>query len=407
MNIFKKLFLGIVLSIAFTGVATASASTDTVLPQTPLNLYFFWGDGCPHCAKEEIFLKELEGKYPEISIERYEIYKHPENIDLLKKVAAALNVKAGGIPFTVIGDKEFIGFSEEATPKELENRVKECLENICPNTTGQIIKNASSSNDDSSEKPSDTGKVSTINIPVLGEIDPLTFSLPVLTIVIGILDGFNPCAMWTLLFLISMLLGMKNKRRMWTLGSAFIIASAFVYFLFMAAWLNLILFLGFIIWIRIGIGAVALLGGGYSLKEYFTNKDAVCKVGNNEERKKTFEKIKTIIHEHSYLLALGGIILLAFAVNLVELICSAGFPAVYTQVLTLNDLPKWQYYSYPLLYIFFFMIDDLFVFFIAMITLKVAGATTKYTRASRLIGGILMVAIGLLLIFKPEILMFG
>ena len=88
----------------------------------------------------------------------------------------------------------------------------------------------------------------------------------------GALDGFNPCAMWTLLFLISLLLEIENRKRMWILGTAFIVASASVYFLFMSAWLNLILFLGFVIWIRMFIGIMALLGGGYSLKEFIDGR---------------------------------------------------------------------------------------------------------------------------------------
>ena len=102
-----------------------------------------------------------------------------------------------------------------------------------------------------------------------------------------------------------------------------------------------------------------------------------------------------------------GIILLAVAVNLIELVCSAGLPAIYTQILSLATLDRWQYYLYLLLYILIFMLDDLIVFFIAMITLKAVGIENKYVRFSRLIGGILITIIGLLLLFKPEILMFG
>ena len=223
----------------------------------------------------------------------------------------------------------------------------------------------------------------------------------------GLLDGFNPCALWTLFFLISLLLGMNDRKRMWTLGVAFIVASASVYFIFMSAWLNLVLFLGIIIWVRLFIALLALFGGGYSIREFFINKTNVCKVTGNEKRQKVFEKLRNIVKQNNLWIALGGIVLLAFLVNLVELICSAGLPAVFTQVLAMNNLSTWGYYSYILLYILFFMIDDLFVFFIAMITFKMTGITTKYAKYSHLIGGVIMVVIGILLIFKPEWLMFG
>ena len=168
-----------------------------------------------------------------------------------------------------------------------------------------------------------------------------------------------------------------------------------------------LLFLGFIVWIRIIIGLVALGSGGYNLREWWVNREAYCKVTKNEKRQRIFTKLKEITQNKKFLMALGGIILLAFAVNLVEAICSAGLPAIYTQILTLSDLSTLGYYSYILLYILVFMLDDLIVFFIAMITLKAVGLSGKFSRASNLIGGILMLIIGLILIFKPEWLMFG
>jgi cytochrome c biogenesis protein CcdA len=175
----------------------------------------------------------------------------------------------------------------------------------------------------------------------------------------------------------------------------------------MAAWLNLVLFLGLIIWVRLFIAMLALFGGSYSISKFFKNKAGTCEVTGGERKQKVFEKLKNIVKKNNLWVALGGIILLAFAVNLVELICSAGLPAVFTQVLAMNNLPTWGYYSYILLYILFFMIDDLIVFFVAMFTLKMTGITNKYARYSHLIGGALMIVIGLLLIFKPEWLMFG
>jgi hypothetical protein len=246
-----------------------------------------------------------------------------------------------------------------------------------------------------------------LTLPILGTIQTANLSLPALSVVFGLVDGFNPCAMWALLFLISLLLGMKDRKRMWILGTTFIVTSAFVYFLFLSAWLNFFLILGFVFWVRIVIGLIALGVGIYNLRDYHINKEGGCKVIDNEKRRKTFDKLEGIAHEKKFILALGGIILLAFAVNLIELVCSAGLPAIFTQILSISNLSSGQHYSYILIYIFFFMIDDLIVFAIAMITLHAVGVQSKYARLSRLIGGILMLIIGGLLLFKPEILMFG
>lgn len=401
-----------------------------------VNIYFFWGAGCPHCAKEKELLDFYKKTHPYINVVDFEVHGSSENGAALSKVAEALKVRVDGIPFTVIGDKTFIGYSEFVTPGEILDRIKFCHDNECPDLAGSVLINsggdAADLQDDnfveSDEEPAAattapvrttgmaaiTGNASVeesdnklMNIPILGEIDVLRFSLPIIAVVMGFLDGFNPCALWALLFLISLLLGMQNKKRMWILGSAFIVISAFVYFLFMAAWLNLILFIGFIIWVRFLIGGVALFGAFHNLKKYFQKKEVGCEVANTEKRQRIFMKIRQVVQQHSLPIALGGIILLAFAVNLVELICSAGLPAVFTQILAINDLELWQYYGYIILYIFFFMLDDLIVFVIAMATLHLTGITTKYTRFSKLAGGLLMLIIGLLLIFKPEWLMFG
>jgi len=403
----KKILITIFSLLFIFGLSAQFIHADT----NTVNAYLFYGNGCPHCAKERQFLSDvLIKKYSGLKIHEYEVYYNSKNVSLFEKVATKLKSDASGVPFLVIGDQYFVGYSDSISPAEIEQRVKECSVRNCPDSVASIMGVSSTKNISTNDNsiPDETQKEEKIiDLPFIGKVDALKYSLPALTVVIGLLDGFNPCAMWTLLFLISLLLGMKDRRRMWILGATFIVASASVYFIFMAAWLNLILFLGFVIWIRILIGILALVGGGYSLKELIFNKNSGCKVTGSEGRQRVFERLKSAVQQNSLWLALGGIIVLAFAVNLVELICSAGLPAVYTQVLALNDLSIWQYYIYILLYVFFFMLDDLFVFFVAMYTLEMTGITTKYARVSRLVGGIIMLAIGILLIFKPEWLMFG
>lgn len=419
----KWTLAGAIIFTFFLLVQPVSAKTVLV------NAYLFYGDGCPHCAKERQYLSDvLERKYSNLKIHTYEIYNNTDNALLLRVVAEKLNVRMEGVPFLVIGDQSFSGFADGITPLEIERRVKECSSGGCADSIAKLV-GVSEEEVVLDERDTEPGKAMDatndvpvgntnlqeqkdqekriIALPFLGQINVADMSLPILTVMIGALDGFNPCAMWTLLFLISLLLGMKDRKKMIILGITFIVASASVYFLFMSAWLNLMLFLGFIIWVRISIGILSLIGGGYSITKSITDKESGCKIEGDEGRRKIFEKMRLAIQQNSLLLAMGGITLLAFAVNLVELICSAGLPAIYTQVLAMNHLATWRYYLYILLYIFFFMLDDLLIFLIAMCTLEMTGITTKYARASRLIGGLAMLAIGLMLIFKPDWLMFG
>ncbi len=405
----KKTFLTAILLVLtlFTFGSPNQAKAETIkdINENNVNLYFFWGEGCPHCEKEKPFLEKMDEKYPKLDVHSYEVWGSSENRNLMIEFGKKIDANVSGVPFTVIGEQYVIGWMDEKnTGAQIEEAIICAINNSCRDIGVEI-------NGNNYGKESTTGKESsipeTLTLPLVGEIETKNLSLPILTFIIAALDGFNPCAMWTLLFLISLLLGMENRKRMWILGTTFIVTSAAVYFLFLAAWLNLLLFIGFILWVRIIIGLVALGGGGYYLKEYFFNPNAGCVGTGGEKRKKVFEKLRKLTHERNFWLAFFGIIILAVAVNLVELICSAGLPAVYTQILTLTDLAKWQYYGYLLLYILIFMLDDLLIFLIAMITLKMTGLSDKYSRISHLIGGVGMVIIGLLLLFKPEWLMFG
>lgn len=371
--------------------------------QEKVSLHLFWSYGCPHCQKEKIFLAKLVEKYPQLEIKDYEVSSSQTNAALLKKAGDSLGVNVSGVPFTVIGQEYFVGYlNDETTGKEIEAAVNYALENDYQDVVGSLF-----SRNEESDQDKVKGATDIIEVPIFGQLDTKKLSLPILTFVIALLDGFNPCAMWVLLFLISLLLGMKDKKKMWVLGSVFIVASGFVYFLFLSAWLNLFLFLGWVTWIRILVGLIALGAGGYYLWDYITNKSGACRVMGSKKKQKVFDNLKKVTQKKQLGLAVLGMIVLAFAVNLVELVCSAGLPAIYTQVLSLANLPTWQYYLYLIFYILIFMLDDLVVFFVAMTTLKITGLSTKYSRFSHLFGGILIFIIGLLLIFKPEVLMFG
>ncbi len=432
-NLFKLVLVGLAV-VLLTPKLYAQEIQDN-----KVNLYFFWGNGCPHCEEENKFLTKLEKENPSVTVNRYEVWGDAKNRDLFKQVGELLGTDVRGVPFTVVGDKHVTGYYNDATTGEqIKQYIDYCLTNTCtdvmellypapaptpkddeppisPSPTPQVTPNDDpatpipppadpAKNDPWRDAPISLPKE--VTVPIVGKVNLTTLSLPIIAVILGTLDGFNPCAMWVLLFLISLLINLPDKNRRWLLGISFLLASGLVYFFFMAAWLNILLFVGFIAWVRIGIALFAIVAGSFSLNKYLKHKTG-CEVTGTESRKKTFEKLKKYTYDKSLLTAMLGIVGLAFAVNLVELLCSAGFPAIFTQILALNNLAGLQYYLYIGLYILFFMLDDLLIFFIAMRTLEVTGISTKYSKYSNLIGGLLMLVIGLLLIFKPDILMFN
>ena len=391
----------------------------------PINAYFFYGTGCPHCAKEREFLQSLKEKNPnDISIYEYEIYYNTLNSKKFADTITHLGIDVGGVPFLVIGERYFIGYeSDETTGLEIENELIRCMENGCKDNLAELLLNkkiipGTTSSEEKVEKKVEEeikiedGKNSEntspiyLNTPILGKINLKSISLPIATILIAFVDGFNPCAMWILIFLITMLINMKDRKKLYILGSVFIFTSGVVYFFFLSAWLNFFKFVGFVYWIKVVIGIVAVISGLLHLKNALFSKGG-CHATNEKQREGIMNKIKKALGEKSYLLSIIGIVSLAISVNLIEVVCSAGLPAVYTNLLSSINLSGPQYYFYLLLYVLIFMLDDLIVFFIAMRTFEVTGIAKKYTKWSSVIGGVIILIIGIILILKPEWLMFG
>ena len=382
-----------------------------------VDIYLFYGDGCPHCAAEEKFLESYLKSNEDVVLHKYEVWYNEDNVKLLQEVGDLLGVNPNGVPYTVIGDDVVSGFMSNDTTgeqirsyiniyrnKEYTDRVKVFLE------TGEKIEEKEIVEPKKEDKKEE--KDTKVSFKLFGKkrtIDTKKVSIPVIAVLLGLVDGFNPCAMWILIFLITMLFNMKNRKKMWILGITFIFTSGLVYLAFMLTWLNLTSFVTKLQYIRLFVAIIALGAGILNLNNYIKSlsKDDGCEVVDDKKRKKIIKRIIKITSNKKFIIALLGIMLLAASVNIIELMCSIGIPMIFTQILSMNDLSTFRYMIYMLIYIFFFLIDDIIIFAISMKTLKVTGISTKYTKYSHLIGGILMIIIGILLLLKPELLMFN
>jgi glutaredoxin len=383
----------------------AQAQPSVAPPPAAVEVQVFWRIGCPHCEKARTFLQAAAARDPGLRIHEYEINAEALNRRAFARAVEYFSIANPAVPLVIVGNRHWVGYDDDATTgSAILSAVTACRASPCADVGVALF--ADTTRSPVAPAPVQ-GMPKTVSLPLLGEVEIATLSLPALTVLLAAIDGFNPCAMWTLMFLMGLMVGIPDRVRMWTLGAAFIAASAAVYYLFLAAWLNLLLFLGMMLWIRIAVALVALAGGAYYLREFFVNPEALCRVTGGASRQRVLTQLRAIALEQRFWLALVGIVALAVAVNLVEFVCSAGIPAVYVQVLTLSALPAWQYHAYLLLYILVFMLDDLLIFIIAMKTLQVTGLTGAYARWSHLIGGVLLLLIGVLLLLKPEWLAFG
>ncbi len=372
-----------------------------------ITIYFFHGDGCPHCAEEKILLEKIKNE-PDIQIKQYEVWYDEKNQQLMEKVKKAFDINRNGVPLTIIGNTYFLGY-RESLADILERAIDFYRNNDYVDQVKLIEKGEEELNivDSFSKEEAKSDRDLTVDIPIKGKLNLKDISISSAAVVIGLIDGFNPCAMWVLLFLISVLIGMKDRKRMWILGLTFLITSAVVYMIIMFSWLNIVVNIGTSIFIQKIIALIAIVGGVINLRSYLKSSDSGCQVVDDKKRKNIFKKIRKFTNERSFFIAIIGVMTLAVSVNLVELACSAGLPVVFTQLLAINNISGWEGFLYTLLYIFFFLIDDLIVFFIAMFTMNATGISTKYNKYSHLIGGLLMLLIGILLLVKPELLMFN
>ena len=402
----KILFLVICL-FSFCNVVNAVSEKNLV------NIYLFHSYTCKHCKEEIKLLDELEKEYDNIKVYKYEVNENG-NGELLKNISEIMGSKVTGTPYTIIGNKVFSGYDYENSKGRFKGAIEYYSKYGYEDKVGEYISSIPLPSYEVKDTDPDVDEYINdyisykVKLPLIGEVKLKNLTLPLVTVVIGLADGFNPCAMWVLLFLISMLIGMKDKKRMWILGSTFLLTSALIYLIFMMSWLNLANLLISVVWVRVIIAVVSLVGGFINLRGYIKHrKVSGCDVVDDKKRNRIITRIKKFTTEKNFWLAILGVIVLAISVNVVELACSAGLPVMFIEILSLNNLTAIEEIIYIVLYMLFFLLDDFVVFVIAMTTLSLTGVSSKYGNLSKLIGGILMLFIGLLLMFKPEWIMFN
>jgi thiol-disulfide isomerase/thioredoxin len=350
-------------------------------------VHFFYAPSCSHCEAQKSFNIKLAKAYPLLNFIYHDI-STSEGSALLSEMLANVGVETEypETPVTIFSGLVFSGWeSEGTTGEQIEAALQQCLAGNCP----QIA----------TEEPSDE-----TTLPIIGKIRLSDYSLPSLAVILGFVDGFNPCAMWVLAYLISLIMTLKDKRRIWLLVGSFVFASGVLYFLFMTAWLNAFLLIGYFRPVTIVIGLAALGAGTLNIREFIRTKGAiVCEVGDEESRKKTMRRMEKVVFSPLTLATIAGIIALAFVVNLIEFVCSAAIPAIFTHVLSLSNLPTLRYYAYILLYDFFFMLDDLIIFGSAALAMT-SSLGDRYAKYCKPLGGTILFILGVLLLFAPRLL---
>jgi len=335
----------------------------------------FVREGCPHCASAKQFLEELQREQPGLRIVVRDVMREPDALERLKLLSGERGLAGTRVPTFLVGGQLIVGFSDESG-------------------TGQLIRNLLG-------RPQYRQENFIVNF--LGHTVSLDrVGLPLFTLAMGLLDGFNPCSMWVLILMISLLAPMKNRPRMLAIAGTFVAVEGIAYFLFMTAWLNLFLLIGLSRASEIIIAAIALLAGTINLKDFWRYGWGVTLSIPDAAKPGIYSRMRRILQAENLTAALLGTVALAVLVQVVEFMCTSGFPALFTRILTLKQLDTLSYYSYLLLYDLAYMLDDVIVLAIGIITLSQRRLQEKEGRWLKLISGLVMVGLGIYLLVVPH-----
>lgn len=365
--IFAGLTLTFVALLLDSPLRQTSSAGATLAAET---LYVFHHPQCPHCHAALSFLEQQHDLLPLKILD----VTSPEGREMLGQAVENLGLDKAtlGVPLFVYRGRWLSGFDRpETTGVELLGWVKH-----------------------STVPSSDATVRESVDLPFFGAVSLTATPLPILTIMLGLVDGFNPCAMWVLVYLISVAAGLQDRQKIkWLIGS-FVLASGILYYLFMTAWLNTFLLVGYTRPLTLLIALSAIGFGINYLYELVRDRGQVtCAVGDLQSHQRTQVKIRNVMLAPISLASIISMFGLAFAVNVIEFVCSAALPAIYTHTLSLLNLPAATYYLYILLYVTVFMLDDLIIFALALFAVQKV-LDSRYAVYSRLVGGVLLIGLG-------------
>lgn len=376
-----------------------------------VKIYFFEGRGCQFCEKEKVFLEQMKSRYKGLKINQYEVWHNRQNAFLMAEMLDAYGLKPQGVPVTFIGEKVFFGFSEQIKT-EMQEVIQGCFSKGCRDpfdkSISTIPQKEPSSNPERLHTPAEKGfdapKQTTFQIPLIGGVDASNMSLPVLTFIIAGLDSFNPCAFFVLFALLGLLTHAGSRKKIFFVGGTFVFFSGFIYFIFMAAWLNLFIFMGHVSGITTTAGAISLIIALINIKDFFVFKKGISLTIPESAKPGLFDRMRKLMKSTSSISMIIGTVVLAITANSYELLCTAGFPLVYTRILTLNDLSTPIYYLYLVFYNLVYIIPLSAIVLLFGVTFGKKKLTERQGRLLKLMSGVMMLELGVLLVFKPELL---
>lgn len=431
MNKFLTFFFSILLAVILLVFQVEVSHAQIPTPQQHVIIYLFWGEGCPHCAKAKPYFESLAAAHPEIRLNTYEVYYDAENQKLFSLMAEKYGLEQMAVPTIFIGDKYLQGYSEEYN-SSIEAVVVQCIQANCEDpglgvieTKGIITSTPSSS---VLLTPSPTLKVTdtptptqpnialidpsnnlnqshNLEIPILGKLD-LDSKLPVITTaLIALVDGFNPCSLWVLTMLLALTLHTGSQKKVFIIGIIFLTVTAGIYTLFIAGLFSIFKITSAIGWIRVLVALIALFFVLVNIKDYFWYKEGISFTIADEKKPRIYKRMRAVMDaSHSFTGLVGATIALAVGVSMVEFSCTAGFPVIWTNILTAQEISGVSFALLLIIYMVIYQLDEMIIFFSSVATLKASRIEEKHGRVLKLISGMLMATLSIIMLVNPSLL---
>jgi glutaredoxin len=350
----------------------------------PVIIYLFWGDGCPHCAAAKEFLTGLVNRYSSVEVKPYEVWNEPQNQEIFKKMAAAFNFEPQGVPAIFIGNRYWIGYSDQIG-EEIEAYVKNCAENGCADRGHEAIH--------------------AIDLPLIGSIPLTGKSLWVSTVLISFVDGVNPCSLWVLTMLLAITLHTGSRKKVLIIGLIFLTVTAGIYGLFIAGLFTALKLAQFMVWIQVIVALVAIFFALVNIKDYFWYKEGISLTISDAKKPGIYQRMRKLVDANqSFWGITGATVLLAVGVSLVEFSCTAGFPVLWTSLLVSQKVTPPIFVFLLLLYLLIYQLDEAVIFLTAVVTLKSSKLEEKHGRILKLIGGMFMLTLAVVMLIKPTLM---
>lgn len=430
----KKLWLDFLLLAALLlSLAnwTTPVRAQTPAPENPVYIYLFWGEGCPHCAIAKPYFENLATIYPEIQLKTYEVYYDAENQRIFSLMSQKYGIEQLAVPTIFIGPYYLQGYLEEYN-SSIEAVITQCINDGCIDPGLDVIYSSleltptptitvqptppitlaitdiplpAQPEEISPESSTSLNESHNLNIPILGMVNLDSKSTILTTVLIALIDGFNPCSLWVLTMLLALTLHTGSRKKVFITGIVFLTVTAGIYALFIAGLFSVLKLTSFMGWIRVLVALIAFFFAVVNIKDYFWYKKGISFTIADEKKPGVFKKMRAVMDaSQSFWGLIGATIVLAAGVSMVEFSCTAGFPVIWTNILTAQNVSGGLFVLLLLVYMIIYQLDEMIIFFSSVATLRVSRLEEKHGRLLKLISGMLMFTLSVVMLIDPSLL---